>query len=268
MQARRGVFRGLALVALFVLAVTSCRDTTINQQAGGDAEACVQEAVCSDGGSPDGPDPSAADNPSPPGSGASSAGPDQGGDTTDGGSGGEGGDGSTGDGSGGGAGRQGATGSVAGEAVPVRVELSGGNLPDGLRDSVDGCSMGVCTDWGADDVVVGGKSFDTGFAIECTIACGENEHGFFQMKLAGKYAKLDATFGIAADSPGSDRTETLTVSVSDQGTGKVLHSEKLAYGRSYTLTGFDVARVGVLRISFEGAMGGAHGAVGSPVVRN
>jgi hypothetical protein len=164
-------------------------------------------------------------------------------------------------------GQVGSTGSVSGEVAPVRVELSGGNLPDGLRDSVDGCWMGICADWSVDDMVVGEKSFGTGFVIECTIACGKNESGYFQMKSAGKYSRLDATFGIAADSPGDDKTETLKVNVTNQGTGKILYSETLEYGRSYTLSGFDISNVGVLRVSFEGALGEAHGAVGAPVVR-
>jgi hypothetical protein len=114
---------------------------------------------------------------------------------------------------------------------------------------------------------VGGESFSTGFLIECTIGCGENVSGWFQAKLAGKYSRFDATFGISAESPGNDRTETLAVNVIDQGTGKVLYSETLEHGRSYPVRGLDISRVGLLRISFEGALGGTHGAVGSPTVR-
>ncbi|MFF3616206.1 hypothetical protein [Streptomyces sp. NPDC002580] len=260
-----------ALVALSVLAVASCKDTTINQKADGDANACVQGSTCSGNDDSDASDDPSAGSSSAPESDASAGssgergGTDEGGaDSGDGPSG----DGPSGDGADGGAGREeGEAGSVEGEVAPVSVELSGGNLPDGVRDSADGCVMGTCTSWSSDDVVVGAKSFRTAFVIECTIACGENESGYFQMKLAGKYAKFDATFGIAADSPGTDRTETLKVNLVDQGTGKVLYSETLEYGRSYALRGFDVSKVGLLRISFDGGLGGAHGAVGAPVVR-
>ncbi|WP_326786018.1 hypothetical protein [Streptomyces sp. NBC_00151] len=253
--------RASALVTLSVLAVTSCKDTTINQKAGGDADACVQGSTCSEDDSSDVSDAPSAESSS--GTFSSSPGERGGGGTGSAVPGEESGDDANGD-----VGQEeGGTGSVEGEAVPVSVELSGGNLPDGLKDSADGCVMGICTSWNSDDVVVGGKSFGTGFVIECTIACGEGEHGYFQMKLAGKYSKLDATFGIAADSPGNDKTETLKVNLVDQGTGKVLHSETLEYGRSYALRGFDVSHVGLLRVSFDGALGGAHGAVGAPVVR-
>ncbi|NUV58808.1 hypothetical protein [Streptomyces sp. CAI-85] len=179
----------------------------------------------------------------------------------------EGGDGANGDGSNGGTGQENATGSVSGEAAPVRVALSGGNLPSGLQDSADGCWTGICTDWNVDDVVVGDKSFGTGFVIKCTLACGEHENGWFQMKLADRYTKLDATFGIAADSRDDDGTRALKLNVINQGTGQVLHTGTLERGRSYALTGFDISGVGMLRISFEGALGGVHGAVGAPVVR-
>lgn len=265
MQAWRRAVRGPALVVLTLLALASCEDTTIHQQAEGDAKACVDGSTCHDTGEQPGePEATEAADPSGNGGGHSSSQPE------------EGGGGLTGDGDSDGGndegpheetGRQGSTGSVVGEAVPVRVTLSGGNLPEGLKDSTDGCWMGTCTDWNAADVVLGGESFTTGFLIECTIGCGENVSGWFQVKLAGKYARFDATFGIAADSPGNDRTETLAVNVIDQGTGKILYSETLEYGKSYPVQGLDVSKVGLLRISFEGALGGTHGAVGSPTVR-
>ncbi|MFG2310364.1 hypothetical protein ACGFS9_17095 [Streptomyces sp. NPDC048566] len=263
--------RASAFVVLSALAVTSCKDTTINQKAGGDAEACVQGAVCSpDRGSADAPeDTAAAESAAPPDADGSADGPSVQGDG--GGDGGGEGAASGGERAGGARGDRGqdgtGTGSVQGEAVPVSVALSGGNLPEGLKDSADGCVMGTCTSWNTGDVVIGGKTFDTGFLVACTIACGGSENGYFQMKLAGRYATLDATFGIAADSPGSDTTETLKVNLVDQGTGRVLYAQTLEYGRSHALRGFDVSHVGLLRISFEGALGRAHGAVGAPVVR-
>ncbi|WP_406838498.1 hypothetical protein ACICHK_24065 [Streptomyces sp. AHU1] len=263
---RRGIVRAAALVTLSVLAVTSCKDVTINQEAGGDAEACVQGSTCPEDDSADAPStpsaPSAesSSETSPPdvekpgGGGTGGTAPDRGS--------------GSGGGADGGAGREeGGTGSVEGGSVPVSVELSGGNLPEGLRDSADGCVTGTCTTWNSKDVTVGGKSFGTAFVVGCTIACGENESGYFQVKLAGNYSKLDATFGIAANSPGNDKTETLRVNLVNQGTGKVLYSETLEYGRSYTLKGLDVSNVGLLRMSFDGALGRAYGAVGAPVVR-
>ncbi|MFF9484689.1 hypothetical protein [Streptomyces sp. NPDC014676] len=263
MRAWRRAVRGPAFLALSLLALVSCGDTTVNQQAEGDAKVCVEDSTCLDGEPSEEPDPP---DPGVPGGGGpdpSSSEPEEEGGGAEGGE--PGGEDTVESGE---ATEQGGGGgSVAGETVPVRVNLSGGNLPDGLRDTTDGCWMGTCTDWNAADVVVGDESFSTGFIIECTIGCGENISGWFQAKLAGKYSRFDATFGISAESPGNDRTETLAVNVIDQGTGKVLYSETLEYGRSYPVRGLDVSKVGLLRISFEGALGGTHGAVGSPVVR-
>ncbi|MEU2053395.1 hypothetical protein [Streptomyces bungoensis] len=148
----------------------------------------------------------------------------------------------------------------------MRVELSGGNLPGGLQDSADGCDFGICATWSADNVVIGSRSFRTGFVLTCSVACGANDSGYFQMKTAGKYTRFDGTFGIAADSPGSDKTQTLELTLADQGTGKVLYSKTLEYGRTYTLKGLDISHVGLLRITFAGPLASAHGAVGAPVV--
>lgn len=270
MRARRRAARVCAFVALCTLTAVACKDTTINQRTGGDGKVCADDSTCADAGSSGDKDASSAgatpaggDSPDSPGTdtdaseGGSVAGgsPDRGPDS----GGGTGADGSTG--------REGSSGSVAGEAVPVRVELSGGDLPSGLKDSTDGCWMGTCTDWSAGNVVIGDKSFPTGFDITCTIGCGATDSGYFQVRTSRKYTKFDATFGIAADSPGNDKTQTLALKVTDQGTGRVLYERALEYGRSYSLTGFDISRVALLRISFEGPLAATHGAVGTPVVR-
>lgn len=266
MRVWRGAARGMAAAALTALAVTACEDTTINQHAGRDAKACVDGSACAEDESTGGAaaEETSSDESVPTGEETAD---DSGGATeTEGADG----DGDGGGATGGGSGSDSGTGSVEGVTgldVPVSVDLAGGDLPAGLRNSPDGCWMGTCTDWNASDVVVGDKSFGTGFTIECTIGCGQGDSGYFEVKPAGKYARFDATFGIAADSPGNDRTATLEMELVDQGTGKVLYTRTLAYGKSYTLNGFDISGVGVLRISFKGPLGGTHGAVGSPVIR-
>ncbi|MBV2357349.1 hypothetical protein KUM39_23750 [Streptomyces sp. J2-1] len=259
------------------MVVTSCKDTTINQHAGGNAEACVEGSLCTasaSGGSGDAAEPSRAgtdDSTSGDSTPAGSAPGDSASDNmraSDGGAnGGTGTDTGPGDGSDSDSGDGGSTGSVEGTPAPVKVVLSGGNLPEGLRDSTDGCYLGTCTDWNVADVVVGDTSFDTGLVVHCSIGCDSTETGWFQVRLGGRYAKLDATFGMAADSPGTDPTRTLTVKVTDQGTGKVLCAKTLVRGTSYTVKGLDIRHVGLLRITFDGALGGTYGAVGAPVVR-
>ncbi|MCT9082209.1 hypothetical protein [Streptomyces fulvoviolaceus] len=154
---------------------------------------------------------------------------------------------------------------MGGEAVPTKVTLSGGSLPYGMKTRADGCWAENCAYWSKDDVIVGGETFSTGFLAKCAIDCGNDESAYFEVKLAGKYSRLDATFGISGESTSDDKTEALTVRIVNQSAGKQLYSQVLEYGRRYPKN-LDVSGVGLLHIIFEGPLLGTHGAVGTPVV--
>ena len=102
--------------------------------------------------------------------------------------------------------------------------------------------------------------------MNCTAGCGNDESGYFELKLSGKYSLLDATFGISGESPGGDRTESLAVRIVNEGTGKQLYSRVLERGKEYPLKGLDISGVPLLHIIFEGPLGSTYGAVGAPTI--
>ncbi|WP_327190029.1 hypothetical protein [Streptomyces xinghaiensis] len=215
----------------------ACGGTNITLEAGRDAKVCTNNSVCTeDSKETEEPEPTAEPfpteiEPAEPAPSVSPSGDDE-----------------------------------EGEGIPVSVQLSSGHLPEGLKDSPDSCSMGMCTWWNREDIVMGNDTFDTGFYVKCQLLCRDSERGIFEVKLAGKYSSLDATFGISADSTSDDKTETLKVTMTNQGTGKILYSKTLEYGKSYPIKGFDISGVGLLQITFEGPLGGTRGAVGAPVI--
>lgn len=237
-----------ALVALPLLATAGCKDVTVNQSAGRDAKYC-KESECpgdssSDASPSEGPTHTAAED-------SSSDSPSE----------------TPSDGGSGSGGSGGADEGEAASAAPVSVLLSGSEVPYDMKASTDGDSGGIRTDWGAEDVTIGNQTFSSAFVARCSIACYGDDAAYFQVKLAGKYSLFDGSFGIAADSPANDKTHTLQVSISDQGTGHNLKSFTLKYGAVVPVKRLNVSHVGMLRIRFYGQLGDMHGAVGAPTVR-
>ncbi|WP_405861028.1 MSCRAMM family adhesin SdrC [Streptomyces sp. NBC_01515] len=253
-------FCSAALVALPLLAVGGCKDITVNQDAGRDAKYC-KESTCEGDGSSSGTSQTPSENPTEDSSTPASVdspsdneNPSHGADSSD--------SANNGDG-------QSDSGATA-QVIPETVKLSGNHIPEGMQVSADGCAQedaAICTDWDAEDEVIGDKSFSTALYAKCVLFCENDETAYFDIKLSGHYTKLDATFGIAADSNSSDRSKTVTVSIINQGTGKTLLSHVLAYGTPFPLKGYSIKGVGVLRIQFDGPLGRMRGAVGEPVAR-
>ncbi|MGJ5825978.1 hypothetical protein [Streptomyces ossamyceticus] len=235
--------------------MAGCGDT-INQTTGRDGKVCLEDSSCPEGEATDKPrdnNPAEEVSSSPPSespSGEETGSQDSG----------------TSEGSGDDTGQ---IGDVGGEELsePISVLLSGSRVPDGMQASANGNTGGTDTDWNAEDVTIGSETFDSGFIAQCTLVCRDDEDAYFDIKLSGKYSRFDGSFGISADSDGDDKTETLTVKVINQGTNRVLRSLTLQYGKVVPLKNLDVSKVGMLRIHFFGPLGGMHGAVGEPTVR-